>query len=102
MAPLPVTPPAHDADLDARTPEDLLGLVGRITGEIDSAEVGLAAQRARRARAFRLLRDKHGVPRTRIAQAAGGMTDGAVSSSIADLERRERALVRGAAVPQGG
>lgn len=87
MAAPPLTPPAHDADLTGREVDDLLGIVRRLTVEIDAAEVGLAAARTRRVRAFRELR-RHGVTRSVIA-SAGGCTEGAVGNLIKDLEKRE-------------
>jgi hypothetical protein len=90
MAP-PIPPPAADADLADRDVPDLLGLVGRLTNEIEAMEVGLQNMRVRRTRAFRELRDRHEVSRVRIGDAAK-LTPGGVGNLIADLNKREAQL----------
>jgi hypothetical protein len=85
----PLVPsPDLDADLAGRDEDELLGIVARLTNEIDSAEAGLSAMRTRRVRAFRHLRVDHGTRRSVIA-AAGNVTEGAIGNLIKDLEKRE-------------
>jgi hypothetical protein len=92
----PLVPsPDLDADLVGRDEDELLGIVARLTNEIDSAEAGLSAMRTRRVRAFRHLRVDHGTRRSVIAAAAGNLTEGAIGNLIKDLEKREAETQRG-------